>query len=127
MSGFRVTDTELEVLKVLWESGPSRIREITDALYPDGGVAHYATVQKLLDRLRSKGCVRRVRHGRSHTYSASVGREDLISQSLEETAQKLCGGSFTPLLTHLIEAQRLEQEDVDALKDLVRRLEEEEE
>ncbi len=125
MSALKITDTELEVLKVLWNNGASMIREITDALYPDGGVAHYATVQKLLDRLRSKLCVRRTRCGRGHIYSASVPRTDLISTSLEETAAKLCGGSFTPLLTHLIDSRRRSREELGTLKDLVRQLEDE--
>ena len=38
-----VTDAELEVLKLLWDRGPSTIRQLTDRLYPDGGTAHYAT------------------------------------------------------------------------------------
>ena len=125
MAALKITDTELEVLKVLWNNGASMIREITDSLYPDGGVAHYATVQKLLDRLRSKLCVKRIRCGRGHIYSAIVQRTDLISTSLEETATKLCGGSFTPLLTHLIDSRRLSREEVGTLKDLVQQLENE--
>ena len=125
MAALKITDTELEVLKVLWNNGASMIREITDSLYPDGGVAQYATVQKLLDRLRSKLCVKRIRCGRGHIYSAIVQRTDLISTSLEETATKLCGGSFTPLLTHLIDSRRLSREEIGTLKDLVQQLENE--
>ncbi len=48
---FDVTDAELAILKSLWELGPSTIRQLSDRLYPGGEAAHYATVQKLLDRL----------------------------------------------------------------------------
>ena len=54
-----VTERELAVLQALWDAGPTTIRRLTDALYPGGGATHYATVQKLLDRLESKDCVRR--------------------------------------------------------------------
>src|SRR6266849_6265789 len=45
-----VTDTELSILQALWDRQPATIRQLTDRLYPGGGAAHYATVQKLLDR-----------------------------------------------------------------------------
>ncbi|MFO0970508.1 MAG: BlaI/MecI/CopY family transcriptional regulator [Gemmataceae bacterium] len=56
-----ITDTELSVLHFLWDEGPATIRRLADALYPRGGAAQYATVQKLLERLEVKGCVRRDR------------------------------------------------------------------
>ena len=52
-----VTDAELAVLEVLWDQGPSSRRRIADVLYPGGQPAHYTTVQKLLERLESKGHV----------------------------------------------------------------------
>ena len=69
-----VTDAELGVLKTLWDQGSSTIRELTDRLYPDGGTAHYATVQKLLERLEGKSCVTRRAEGRRGVYSAAVER-----------------------------------------------------
>src|SRR5206468_5487882 len=50
-----VPDAELAVLRELWDKGPESIRQLTDALYPGGSDAHYATVQKLLERLEAKG------------------------------------------------------------------------
>ena len=63
-----VTDTELAVLKALWERGASTIRQLTDELYPEGSTAHYATVQKLLERLREKSCVSRQRMRSAWTF-----------------------------------------------------------
>lgn len=117
-----VTDTELAVLKTLWENGPSTIRQLTDLIYPSGGTSHYATVQKLLERLQNKACVRRRLQGRLHVYSAAVDRPELIANRLRETADKLCEGSLTPLLTHLVSARELSEEELAALRDLVERL-----
>ncbi len=116
-----VTDTELAVLKALWERGASTIRQLTDELYPEGSTAHYATVQKLLERLREKSCVSRHPHGRGHAYEASIDRSGLIATRLRETADKLCDGSLTPLLTQLVGARELSDDELSALRDLVER------
>ncbi len=117
-----VTDTELSVMQSLWDHGPSTIRELTDGLYPEGGTAHYATVQKLLERLTAKGYVRRRRRGRLHVYASAADRDALIARRLRDMADKLCQGSMTPLLTHLVNASELSTTDLAALRELVDRL-----
>src|SRR6516165_4993554 len=100
-----VTETELGILELLWEQGPAPIRRLSEALYPQGGSAHYATVQKLLERLESKGFVTRDRSRAVHVFAATVDRETLIGRRLRATAEQLCGGSLTPLLLHLVRAR----------------------
>jgi predicted transcriptional regulator len=102
-----VPDAELAVLQALWERGPSTIRQLADTLYPSGTDAHYATVQKLLDRLESKGCVSRDRSSWAHVFEATMDRDELIGRRLQAVAEKLCGGSLTPLLTNLVRSKRL--------------------
>lgn len=114
-----VTETELAVLQVLWDRGPSTIRQITDLLYPGGGPAHYATVQKLLDRLEEKEFVLRDRRPAAHTFAAVVGRDELIGRRLQAVAEQLCGGSLAPLLSHLVRAKRLSARERQSLRDLI--------
>ena len=114
-----VTDAELAVLQALWEAGAATIRRLTDALYPGGGAAQYATVQKLLDRLQEKQYVRRDRTAAAHTFTAAVCRDELIGRRLQEMAEKLCGGSLTPLLTHLVRGRRLSARERQELRDLI--------
>src|SRR5260370_42211807 len=102
-----VTETELAILQLLWDQGPATIRQLTDALYPRGGASSYATVQKLLERLEDKNCVRRRRTEPAHTFEAILERDELIGRRLQAMAEKLCGGSLTPLLTHLVRGKRL--------------------
>jgi predicted transcriptional regulator len=118
-----VTTAELSVLQVLWDGGPSTIRQLTDLLYPGGGTAQYGTVQKLLDRLEQKGFVRRDRTAAAHTFAAAVGRDELIGRRLQDMAEKLCGGSLTPLLTHLVRTRRLSARERRELRDLIDELE----
>jgi BlaI family penicillinase repressor len=114
-----VTDTELAILHELWDHGGQTIRQLTEALYPGGTTAQYATVQKLLDRLEEKTYVQRDRSGPAHVFTASIGREDLIGRRLQDMAEKLCGGSLTPLLTHLVKANRLSARERQELRDLI--------
>ena len=113
--------TELELLKALWTLGPATIRQLADRLYPGGGPAQYATVQKLLDRLEAKRCVKRRRVERVNVFSASVERADLIERRLRSAARDLCEGSLTPLLTHLVGHTGLRGDELRALRELVER------
>jgi predicted transcriptional regulator len=117
-----VTDAELSVLQVLWDRGPSTIRQLADVLYPRGTAAHYATVQKLLERLEGKGCVARDRTPWPHVFSATVDRDALIGLRLRTMAEKLCGGSLTPLLTHLVETESLAPAELKVLRDRLEEL-----
>ncbi len=116
-----VTNAELAVLKALWELGASTIRQLTDRLYPEGGAAHYSTVQKLLERLETKSHVRRRQQRRVNVYRATVNRRDLIAHRLRETADRLCDGSLAPLLTQLVGSAELSADEIDALRELVNR------
>jgi predicted transcriptional regulator len=88
-------------------------------LYPGGSQAQYATVQKLLDRLEAKGFVARRRGTSAHSFETTVDRDELIGRRLEDMADKLCGGSLTPLLTHLVRARRLSVQERRELRDLI--------
>lgn len=114
-----VSDMELEVLQVLWDSGPCTIRHLTDTLYPGGGPPKYWTVQKLLERLEEKGYARRDRSEAAHTFTATVGRDEMIGQRLRDVAEKLCGGSLTPLLTHLMRTRPLSAQERQELRQLI--------
>jgi BlaI family transcriptional regulator, penicillinase repressor len=116
------TDAELRVLQALWDLGPSTIRRLTDHLYPGGGQSAYATVQKLLERLEEMKpvpCVARDRSAMTHVFVASVSRDDFIGGQLRAVAERLCGGSVTPLLTHLLKTETLSDQDRKELRRLL--------
>jgi len=114
-----VTDTELAVLEVLWQQPQATIRQITGKLYGQGTNSEYATVQKLLERLERKRCVRRDRSEFAHSFTAKISRADLIDRRLQDVADKLAGGSWTPLLTHLVDGGRLSEADRKRLRKLI--------
>src|SRR5437868_14253154 len=104
-----ITEAELGVMQVLWDRGPSAIRQITDVIYRGGAAdaAQYATVQKQLERMEAKGFVRRDRSLFVHQFSAAVDRDELIGRRLRAVADKLCGGALAPVLSHLARAKKL--------------------
>lgn len=117
-----VTDAELAVLQMLWDSPGATIRQLTDKLYPPGRPSQYATVQKLLERLEGKKFVQRDRSTSVHTFTATCARDDLIGQRLRTLAEQLCEGSLTPLLSNLVRNTPLSRQDRQALRSLVERL-----
>jgi len=119
-----VTDTELSILEVLWAAGkPVAIAVIAEALYSERSTSAHATVQSLLGRLEAKGCVVRRRDGRAHLYSAAVARQVVIDHQLRSLADRLCEGSLTPLLTHLVQASQLSEADRAELRGMLDALE----
>jgi BlaI family penicillinase repressor len=115
-------DAELAVLQALWDGGPATIRQLTDVLYPRGTDTHYATVQKLLDRLEAKGCVARDRSSWAHVFRATIDRDELIGRRLQAVAEKLCGGSLTPLMTNLVRSKRLTPKERKEIRKLMEEL-----
>ncbi len=114
-----VTDAELTVLQFLWDCGPATIRQLTDALYPTGTDAQYATVQKLLERLEAKGHVHRDRSSHAHRFTALTDRDTLVGHRLRAVAEQLTGGLMAPLLSHLVRAEALTPKERQELRQLI--------
>jgi BlaI family transcriptional regulator, penicillinase repressor len=114
-----VTDGELGVLEVLWSRGRATVKDITAVVYQDQSFSKYQSIQKLLERLEKKGCVTRDRSTAAHTFEPTVARDEIIGHRLEQVAAKLCGGSLTPLLMHLVGRTRLNAGEREALQKLI--------
>ncbi|HTU24033.1 MAG TPA: BlaI/MecI/CopY family transcriptional regulator [Pirellulales bacterium] len=102
-----VTDAELGVMKLIWSSEPVSAGVIRKQLYPEGSPSDHATVQKLLQRLESKGVIERDRSTWPHTFRALVSSYELAGQQLDALAEKLTDGSLVPFLLHAVGKQRL--------------------
>ena len=115
----RLTDAEFAVLEPLWDEGPQTIRQLTGRLYPQQSTSDYATVQKLLERLEAKRCVKRDRRAPAHVFRAAVAREDLIDNELQQIADRLCEGSLVPVLNQLIRRTTLSRAERAELEQLL--------
>lgn len=120
-----VPNAELAVLQALWLHGPLTIRRLVELLYPGGKSAQYGTVQKLLERLEQRGHVRRDRNPWPHVFEAAADRETFLGLRLREVAERLCGGSMTPLLMHLLKVESFGDEERQELRAFLARLQQE--
>ncbi len=118
--GEDATETELAMLRVLWERGEATRRQVADALYPGGGESHYSTVQKLLERLEKKGFARHERREGVLVFRATVDRDGFIRRRLEGLAEQLCGGLAAPLVMNLVRSQPLSAAEIEELYAVLR-------
>ncbi len=114
-----VSDTELEVLKALWDHGPGTVRDINAVLRRRGRRWAYTTVQTLLGRLQAKGYVASDKAGLAHVYAAAVSRDKLLRLRLRELSDDLCKGTATPLVLALVEDRRWSAADLAQLRQLL--------
>jgi len=123
-----VSDAELEVLKVLWASGPPRraggvtVRDVVAALRKQRRRLAYNTVLTLLSRLRDKGYVAADRRDTAHLFRPVVSREELIGSSLAAIADRICDGTASPLVQALVRGQRFTTAEIAQLRKLLSEL-----
>jgi len=111
-----LANAELAVMELLWKESPRTARELREHLYPDPSKAQHGTVQRLLQRLEEKGFVRRDRRLSVHLFEPTLHRDAYAGGQLEDLAEKLTGGSLAPLLTHLVEKNRISQGEIERLR-----------
>ena len=116
-----ITDAELELLKLLWGNGnaPLTAREMTEALYGEPTTSTIGTVQKLIQRLERKGCLRRDRRRYAHQFTARVSQSAVAGRQLEILAEKVADGSLAPFITHLVQAKRLSTRERNEIRRLL--------
>ena len=99
------TAAELEILLVLWDRGPSTVREVHDQLNTDKPTG-YTTTLKLLQIMADKDLVRRDEKQRAHIYEARIPREQTQSQLVRSLVDKVFGGSASRLVMHALSSKR---------------------
>lgn len=117
-----ISDTELEVLKILWEDGPSTVHAVQARLKKGQAKRAYTTVLTLLTRLRTKGFVDAEKSGAALEFRPIVSREQLLRRRLTELADKVCDGTTGPLVHALVDGRRLSREEIASLRELVDKL-----
>jgi BlaI family transcriptional regulator, penicillinase repressor len=112
------TASELEILRVLWERGPSTVRDVYEALSekkPTG----YTTVLKMLQIMTAKGSVRRNEDQRAHVYEACVPAEKTKQQLAGDVLQRVFEGSASQLMLHALAGRRTSREEIEELRRLL--------
>lgn len=120
-----ISDTELDVLKVLWERPSGTVREILTDLREQGKQWAYTTVQTLLHRLEEKEYVVCDRGDVTHVFRARVSRDQLLQRRLSDLSAQLCEGTASPLVLALVEGVRFTPQEIEQLRQLLDQMEKE--
>lgn len=109
------TDKELEILQILWDKGPSSVREVHDAL---GGEAEngYTTILKLMQIMHDKKLVTRQRHGKLHVYEAVPTLENTRQQILDKMIEKVFKGSSMELVMSALGNKKSSREELREIR-----------
>jgi predicted transcriptional regulator len=113
----RPTDGELEILRVLWERGPSTVRDVHDRLGPRKGTA-FNTTLKLLQIMHEKGLVTRNDSRRPHVYRPALPEEQMQRQLVADLLRRAFGGSARKLVAALTAAD-IPREELQEIRRLL--------
>ena len=121
--GPALTPLELEIMNVLWETGPANVQTVQSCI--KGRELAYTTVQTMLNILHRKGKVRRQLKDRAYVYRPVLSRQKAISQAVGDMLDRFFGGSADSLVLNLVEARRLTPGKLAQIQKLVARTKEE--
>jgi BlaI family transcriptional regulator, penicillinase repressor len=113
---------EMEVARVLWELGPSSVRQVFEGLRAERKV-DFSTVQTYLRRLETKGYARSRLLGRVRVYRPRIGSNTVIRETVDELVDRLFGGEALPLFRHLIHDRQISAGEIQELRRMLDRRE----
>jgi predicted transcriptional regulator len=112
------TSSELEILQVLWERGPSTVREVHETLNAKRPIG-YTSVLKLMQIMTEKGSVRRNEDQRAHVYDANQAAEKTKRQLAGDVLQRVFDGSASQLMMHALAGRKGSKEEIEELRRLL--------
>ena len=118
----RPTDAELAILRVLWQRGPSTVRDVHDEMNREGATG-YTTILKLLQIMTEKGLVVRDEAQRAHIYESRYGEQKTQRQLLTDLADRAFGGSAAKLVMQALSGRKATAEELGAIRELLESLE----
>lgn len=112
------TETELEILQILWQKGPSSVRDVNDAMSQDKEVG-YTTTLKLMQIMNEKELTHRDTANRTHIYTANVEEEAIKSGLLQNFINSAFRGSASSLVMQALGQGKTSADELDQIKSLI--------
>lgn len=116
----RPTDAELAILRVLWQLGPSTVRQVHDVLMRERPTA-YTTALKLLQIMTEKGLVRRDETDRTHVYHPRLTEEQTQRQLIRDLVDRAFGGSSSKLVLQALATKRASSDELAEIRRMLER------
>jgi BlaI family penicillinase repressor len=113
-----MSHAETEILRLVWELNEATVQHIRDQLPSDRKLA-YNTVQTLLCRLEQKGYLKHRIKGKAHVYVPAVKQKEVIKSTVGDFLGRLFGGDPKPLVQFLAEDGKIDEEDINRLRELI--------
>ena len=116
---YELGSAELEVLKALWDTGPSTVREVLDHLHQQGRRVAYTTVLTFLTRLEQKGFVASDKSSQAYVYKPTVSRERVTRSRLRVLVEELYDGATGQLALHLMRTAKFTADEIEQLQKII--------
>jgi BlaI family penicillinase repressor len=116
------TKSELEILQVLWEHGPSTVRSVHDELLKQKDV-NYTTTLKLMQIMSEKGLLKRDERQMKHIYSVAEDEQKTKAHLLDKFVNTMYKGSASKLVMQLLGNKKASKEELKEIKDILKKLE----
>ncbi len=116
------TKSELEILQVLWESGPSTVRNVHDSLLKQKDV-NYTTTLKLMQIMAEKGLLKRDESQMKHVYTVAEEEQKTKAHLLDKFVNTLYNGSASKLVMQLLGNKNASEEELKEIKEILKKLE----
>ena len=116
------TRSELEILQVLWLHGPSTVRFVNDELNAQKREVQYTSTLKLMQIMAEKGLLKRDESQMKHVYSPATEESKTKSFLLDRFVDTLYNGSASSLMMQLLGNKKTSKEELNAMKELIRKL-----
>ncbi|HVS30525.1 MAG TPA: BlaI/MecI/CopY family transcriptional regulator [Thermoanaerobaculia bacterium] len=116
------TDAELAILRVLWDRGPSTVRDVHEILSTTQGTG-YTTILKLMQIMTEKGLVVRDESQRAHVYEPRLSEQRTQRQLLSDLVDRAFSGSPAKLVMQALSGRKATTDELNAIRDLLDRLE----
>jgi BlaI family transcriptional regulator, penicillinase repressor len=117
------TRSELEILQVLWEHGPSTVRFVNDQLNEQKREVQYTSTLKLMQIMVEKGLLIRDESQMKHVYSAAAEESKTKSLLLDKFVDTLYNGSPSSLMMQLLGNKKTSKKEIEAIRELLRKME----
>jgi BlaI family penicillinase repressor len=111
------TPAEVEILGILWDHGPSTVREVHERLGADRSVG-YTGALKLMQNMHAKGLVNRNQDGQAHIYEAREPAR-MKRQLLGDMIQRVFAGSASQLVLHLLEDEKATPKEIEEIRQML--------
>src|SRR5215469_5607181 len=116
----RISETEWEVMNVVWSLAPCSAGEIIAVLKQSDASWHPRTVKAYLNRLVRKRVLGFKKEGRAYLYRALVRREECVDAASDSFLERIFGGSLMPMLAHFVQRDKLSADEIRELRRLLK-------